>query len=88
MQAFSGDAQVTKCLLIVAAMSDLQNRRELGRGAGRGRGRKEKTPARTGREREKHPLISYATAFPEMINWPIKIKLRIYRKLKINFRQK
>ena len=33
MQAFSGDARVTKCRLVVAAMLDSQNLRELGRGA-------------------------------------------------------
>ena len=33
MQAFSGDARVTKCRLVVAAMLDSQNLRGLGRGA-------------------------------------------------------
>ena len=39
---FSGDTRVPKCRLIVAAMLDLQNLRELGRGAGRGRGKGKK----------------------------------------------
>ena len=34
MQAFSGDMRVPKCRLIVVAMVNLQNLRELGKGAG------------------------------------------------------
>jgi len=44
-------------------MLDLQNLRELRRGAGRERGRKEKTPARKGCEKYKHPLRRLPTVF-------------------------